>query len=188
MSSRRGTGPNPPARLRRAGGFAATSAVLASTAHAAAGGGVPSVWLLALGAAVVAGAAVPLLGREATWPRIALALAAAQAALHGWLALVSGSHAGHDGHPPGITAQMLLAHAVATAAAVVWLRYAEQRLWQAARRTWVLLRLWRRRWMSVPAIHERPRARPPRSEPCRNSSPRPACAHGVRGPPVLVGR
>ena len=115
-------------------GFGAASGGLAALAHAVAGGSLPSGWLLLVGAGLIAAASAGLLGREATWPRIVAALAAAQGALHLWLTALGPHH--HGAHPAddaGSAAAMLLAHAAATAAAATWLRYAEQRIWTAAR-------------------------------------------------------
>lgn len=185
MPPRRRPGPAVPARFRRSGAFAATSAVLAWLAHGIGGGALPSVWLLLVGGAVVGVAALPFLGREATWPRIAAGLAAAQAALHVWLALTA-SHAGHHGGH-GSAGRMLAAHAVATAAAVVWLRYLEHRVWSAARDAWLRLILHRRRWLPVPGLLPGPSpARPAWLVPPFHSR-HSATAQGVRGPPVLVG-
>lgn len=184
MPHRRSPGPAAPARLRRAGAFGATSAALAWLAHGIGGGALPSVWLLLVGAAVVAGAAVPVLGREATWPRITAALALAQAALHGWLTL-TGSHAAH--HEAGSASRMLTAHITATVVAVVWLRYFEQRVWSAARDAWVRVMVQRRRWLPVPALHHAPAAPTGAWLVPTMHSQHPAAARGMRGPPVPVG-
>ncbi len=188
MSKPRRPGPATPARLERAAGFGATSALLGAVAHGVGGGTLPDVWLLLLGGAAAALLAIPVLGREATWPRIALALAVAQAALHLLLTTTGGHHAVHGttaGH--GLTGRMLAAHVVATAVAVVWLRYAEQRLWSVARQAWVNLVLGRHRRLRIPAIGG--------SRPIRTGFPPPRSmlsfhlsgAVGVRGPPVPVG-
>lgn len=168
----------------RAGAFGVTSAALAWLAHGIGGGALPSIWLLLVGAAAVAAAAVPLLGREATWPRITAALALAQAVLHGWLTLTC-SHAVHE--EPGSGARMLTAHITATAVAVVWLRYVEQRLWSAARTAWVRLLLHRRRWLSAPARRTVPQMSAPSwVVPSMHSRHAPS-ARGRRGPPVPAG-
>lgn len=186
MSSGR---PPAPARARRAIGFGAASGALAALAHAVAGGSLPSGWLLLVGAGLVAAASAGLLGREATWPRIVVALAAAQGALHVWLAVLGphhqGTHAG-DGSESG--AGMLLAHAVATAAAATWLRYAEQRIWSAARSAWIRVLLARRRWLPDPPVLRRAAPARPDAQPVRDLiSIHVRAALGVRGPPLLVG-
>jgi hypothetical protein len=187
MSPRRLPGPDAPARLRRAATFAATSAALASLAHAVGGAALPDLWLLGLGAAAVAAAAYPLLGREAGWPRIIVGLAMAQAALHGYLSMAAG-HAHHGAHSSqGDGAAMLWAHILATGAAAVWLRLAEGRLWQQARQSWVRALLRPHALLAAPVLH-RPPEQPAPSGPLRRLIAAPGAPRwGVRGPPLLVG-
>lgn len=182
------SGPAAPARARRAAGFAAVSSGLALVAHGAAGGALPNAWLLLAGAVPLAGGVYPLLGREATGPRIAAGLAVAQAALHGWL-MLAGGHSSHAGDPSGHSTapRMLAAHAVATVAAVVWLRCAESHVWRRARDAWVRLVLDRQRWMPVPEISAPvpPAAATPDSR-SFTTHHMTSCL-GMRGPPVPVG-
>jgi len=185
MASLRRPGPQVPAWPRRAGTFAATSAVLASIGHWAGGGSLPNVWLLLVGAAALAGLSYPLLRREATWPQIVAALAVAQGLLHAWLMVAGAHHGSHPSH--GLTASMLLAHGAATAAAAVWLRYGEQRLWSAARAAWVRLILQRRRWLADPAIPSVPEVPAAGWFPPALAAEYSPAALGVRGPPLPVG-
>ena len=186
MSLHRPAGPRAPARGRRAASFALTSAALAWLAHGVAGGALPSPWLLLIGAVAVAACAGPVLGREASGPTIVVALLAAQLGLHGWLALTA-THAGHAGGH-GHTGRMVAAHLVATAAAAVWLRFAEQRIWGAARRSWIAALVLHRRWLDVPSDHPEPPRRPvgwwlPDAHIARWIP----AAVGMRGPPGVVG-
>jgi hypothetical protein len=168
-----------PVRLRRAAGFALTSTALAAGAHVLGAGALPNGWLLAVGAAAVTAAAVPLVARERSLVQIGLALAAAQAALHGWFVL-TGHHHGHAA--ASSPALMLAWHGVATVAAALWLRRYERRAWLAARRLWVLLVLAAWPQVRTPGPQRRPApARPSVLRPLR--PPLLATASGLRAPP-----
>ncbi len=169
--------------VRRATAFAATSAVLAGLAHAVAGGPLPNPWLLLLGAALVGAAARAVAAGEATWPRIVVGLAAAQGFLHLWMATL-GTHHHAGSAAAGSSARMLLAHVVATAAAAVWLRYAEQRLWQRARLAWVRSLIRPVQFEPPPRGERVPTA--PISRPTLAESVFDAAASVVRGPPGVV--
>jgi hypothetical protein len=187
MSQRRLPGPDAPARLRRSATFAGTSAVLATVAHTVGGAALPDLWLLALGAAAVAAAAYPLLGREAGWPRIIVGLAVAQAALHGYLSVVADhAHGGAAGAQVD-GAAMLWAHLLATAVAAVWLRLGEDRLWQRARRSWVRALLRPNSLLAAPVRYSPPTLPAPCGPRRRRIAPPGARCWGVRGPPLLVG-
>lgn len=169
-----------PHRVWRAGGFALTSAVLASLAHAVAGGALPNLWLLGLGALVVGAVALPFVRREASWITIALALALAQSGLHGWLTITAHHH-GHTSVPA-----MLATHAVATALAVAWLSLLEERLWNASRRSWIVLVLSRRAWLPVPAVADGRPVQPPQATPRFGYDGFRPRGIGLRGPPVVA--
>lgn len=109
--------------------------MLSAVAHGLAGGALPSLWLLLLGAALLLPIAYLGTGREAFWPRIVIGLALAQGAFHVWLQFAAGAHHAHAGSID--IGRMLLAHAAATLVAAVWLRYGEQRVWAAARERWL---------------------------------------------------
>ena len=176
--------PKVPARWRRAAAFAATSGLLATFAHAVAGGAVPDGWLLAVGVALLVPAAVPLLGRQRTSLEIFLALGLAQAALHGWLA-VTAVHSHHHAGSSSATA-MLLAHAGATILAGLWLGSLERRVWDTARAAWLRVVLGLGRFPRLPAIE--PPSRPQLRRAPRSLSGRfLTTAAPLRGPPAAVG-
>ncbi len=133
--------PTPPV-IRRAASFAVASGVLATGAHALAGGGTADPLVVLIGVAAVGLLAAPALKHERRLPVIVAGLAGAQVGLHLWFAVTAASGGHHHEvatQPAGLL--MLAAHGVATVAAAWWLRRGERRLWLAARRSAVALLL-----------------------------------------------
>ncbi|MCD5345843.1 hypothetical protein PX701_01110 [Agromyces sp. H3Y2-19a] len=140
-------------QLARGAATASVALFLAAFSHGVAGGEAPGSVGLALAAIVALGASVAFVGRRTTPVRTALAVIASQAAFHllfgvgsgpasGEFVTTGGGHhatmafvesagaastAAHDGHG----AAMLIGHALAAVATIVYLLVLERTAWSA---------------------------------------------------------
>jgi hypothetical protein len=137
-------------RLARAASFGVATLALASGAHVAAGGALPSMMILTILAVPVTMAAVALTGRRCGPVLLLGSMVAAQVVLHETLALtarVPGDMAGQMSAPSasamgshamayadGWSVTMTAAHLVATVATALLLARGEQALWQLVSR------------------------------------------------------
>ena len=128
-------------RAVRASAAASVVVMLASAAHAGAGGAAPATGPLLLGTALVAPICWLLSGRRLTVGRLATLLTVAQLPIHLALSALPTEHTGHHGIPGlaasgslGDEALMLAAHIAAALAAAWLLARGEAILWRVVRR------------------------------------------------------
>ena len=138
-------------RLARAASFGVATLTLAAGGHVAAGGGLPSMTILAILAVPVTMAAMALAGRRCGPVLLLASMAGAQVLLHETLkaltaqapgdmasqisagsASAMGGHA--MAHADGWSATMTAAHVVATVVTALLLARGEQALWQLVSR------------------------------------------------------
>ena len=128
-------------RAVRASAAASVVVMLASAAHAGAGGAAPATGPILLGTALIAPICWLLAARRLTLGRLASLLTVAQLPIHLALSALPSEHAGHHGIPAlgvgtgaGDEALMLAAHIVAALAAAWLLARGEAVLWRVVRR------------------------------------------------------
>ena len=141
-------------RLARAASFGAATLALAAGAHVAAGGGLPSMTILAILALPVSMAAMALTARRCRPVLLLASMAGTQVLLHETLkaltAQVPGDMAGQMStasamgghamaHAGGWSVAMTAAHVVATVVTALLLSRGEQALWQLVSRLFLAL-------------------------------------------------
>ena len=174
----------PPHRLARALVLTGTTALVGVGAHVAGGG---TISLAAVGALpVLFGLVWPLTDRERGWLPIAGAQLAGQQVVHSVLEWTAHSVPSPVGLPSDV---FLYLHVVAAALLAAWLRCAERRAWEGARRAVLVVAAHLRVLAGLLGFHA-PTAPPP---PPAESSGLPELVdvllrHAVvrRGPPVHV--
>ena len=138
------------ARLARAASFGVATLALAAGAHVAAGGGLPSMTVLAVLAVPVMVAAMALTGRRCGPVLLLASMAGAQVLLHetlealtaqvpsdmaGQMSTASAAMGGHAmAHAGGWSVAMTAAHVAATLVTALLLARGEQALWQLVSR------------------------------------------------------
>ncbi|GGM57449.1 hypothetical protein GCM10012275_30700 [Longimycelium tulufanense] len=143
-------------RVLRGATLAFTSAILAGTGHAAAGGGLPDAELTAVLTVALAGISIALADRRRGFGVILLTLGGSQVVLHTLLQVFSG-HVHHTA-PRFDSLQMAAGHAVAALITAVLLTGAESAIFAVVAALSRLLPVWRTpppatappRWCSIP--------------------------------------